>query len=609
MRIRLDGQTNSDTPYINFNTLKEVFLVSTNVTTIRLFWQQIKKYKVSFFIMLIGIPLASLLIDTAVPYYLSQAVGTLASSDSSSLWHFILFASGAAVLGVLFNLIGFQSAIYHESHVRQDLTLNTAEQLLQKDQNFFSNQKIGALTGYFIAFVTSHIDLQDLFIIRTISFILSVGSGVTIIFFHSPLLGGIILALIIGLLIQIRISMKIRMPYRLERKRLVGEVNGAAADAIANSLTVKTFANEKSEQSTLAKLTDKYRDVYRKDFRRMSIEGSLRILLMAAVQIIAIAIVATLLTNNALELGIAIFTIAYLQRIASQLFALGDIINGYDRIFLAAAPMTEILTQNNDIEDAPNARKLHVSKGEIDFNEVVYAYADSTEINVLESLSLHIPEGQKVGLVGTSGAGKTTLTKLLLRFDDSTSGSITIDGQAIREVTQESLRKNIAYVPQEPTLFHRSLRENIAYGRLNATDEEIKKAAKQANALSFIEKLPEGLDTVVGERGVKLSGGQRQRIAIARAVLKNAPILILDEATSALDSESEKLIQQALDKLMQGRTSIVIAHRLSTIAKLDRVIVMDKGKIVEDGTHQELIQYGGIYAKLWAHQSGGFIEE
>lgn len=583
--------------------------MSTNATTVRLYWQQIKKYKVSFFIMLLAIPISSLLIDTAVPYYLSQAVGTLASGNSSNLWNFILLACYAAVAGIAFNVLGFHSAIYHESHVRQDLTLSTAEQLLQKDQNFFSNQKIGALTGYFIAFVTSHVDLQDLVIIRTISFVLSVGSGVAIIFFHAPLLGGIILALIICLLVQIRISMKIRLPYRLERKKLIGEVNGAAADAITNSLTVKTFANENSEHKTLAKLTEKYRNAYQKDFNIMKVEGALRISLMTAVQIISIVIIAGLLTSGALELGIAIFTVAYLQRVASQLFTLGDIINGYDRIFLAAAPMTEILTKNNDVDDVPHARNLIVTKGEIDFNNVVYAYADNSGVNVLDSLSLHISEGQKVGLVGTSGAGKTTLTKLLLRFNDSMTGNITIDGQAIRSITQQSLRRNIAYVPQEPTLFHRSLRENITYGRLNATDEEIHKAVSQANALSFIEKLPQGLDTIVGERGVKLSGGQRQRIAIARAILKDAPILILDEATSALDSESEKLIQQALEKLMQGRTSIVIAHRLSTIAKLDRIIVMDKGAIVEDGTHQELIQHGGIYAMLWAHQSGGFIEE
>ena len=582
---------------------------SVNITTIKLYWQQIRKYKKSFFLMLIGIPLAALLIDTAVPYFLSQAIATFTTSDTSELWNLIFLAGCATVIGVGFNLIGFQSAVYHESRVRQDLMLNTTEQLLEKDQNFFSSQKIGALTSHFIAFIDSHVQLQDLFVIRTLRFVLAIGSGLAIIFFHTPLLGVIILALIIGLSIQIKVSLKIRTPYRIERKKLIGEINGAAADAIANSLTVKTFANEKAEQTTISKLTDKYRVVYSKDFSRMSVDGSARIFMMTVVQIIAIAIIATLLTNGTLELGIAIFTIAYLQRIATQLFALGDIINGYDKIFLAAAPMTEILEQSNDVADIPHAPDLKVTKGEIDFNNVVYAYSDSADTNVLESLSLNIPTGQKVGLVGTSGAGKTTLTKLLLRFDDSTAGTISIDGQPINKVTQESLRRNIAYVPQEPTLFHRTLRENIAYGRLNANEKDILEAARQANALSFIEKLPDGLDTIVGERGVKLSGGQRQRIAIARAILKDAPILLLDEATSALDSESEKLIQQSLEKLMHGRTSIVIAHRLSTIAKLDRIVVMDNGRIVEDGTHQELIKHGGIYGMLWAHQSGGFIEE
>ena len=198
---------------------------------------------------------------------------------------------------------------------------------------------------------------------------------------------------------------------------------------------------------------------------------------------------------------------------------------------------------------------------------------------------------------------------MLLRFADINSGAILIDGQNIATATQESLRHHIAYVPQEPMLFHRSLRENIAYGKIDASDEAIIRAAKQANAWEFIEKLPEGLDTEVGERGVKLSGGQRQRIAIARAILKDAPILILDEATSALDSESEKLIQQAFTRLMKGRTSIVIAHRLSTIQKMDRIIVMDNGAITESGSHSDLLDHKGIYAKLWSHQSGGFIEE
>ncbi len=217
--------------------------------------------------------------------------------------------------------------------------------------------------------------------------------------------------------------------------------------------------------------------------------------------------------------------------------------------------------------------------------------------------------GQKVGLVGHSGSGKTTLTRLLLRFSDVDKGTVSIDDQDISAITQASLRRAIAYVPQEPLLFHRSLRENIAYGRPDATDKQIREAARKAHALEFIDKLSSGLDTMVGERGVKLSGGQRQRIVIARAILKDAPILVLDEATSALDSESEQLIQASLAELMKGRTTVVIAHRLSTIQKMDRIIVLEDGKIIEDGSHASLLAKKGTYAGLWAHQSGGFIEE
>lgn len=582
--------------------------MNTNRETLRFYWTHVRKYKKSFFCMLVAIPLAALLIDTALPYFLSQAVGTFAGGDSTSLETYIILGSAAALVGVGLNLLGFQALITHESKVRRDLTNDTVSRLLTKDQTFFANQKIGALTGKVIDFVNAHVGLQDLFVIRTLSFILGVGSGIVIIFLSTPLLGFIILGLIVALLFQIRWSVKARTPYRLERKKLVGEVNGATADAISNTLMVKTFANEAHEQKLVARLTERYRKAYLRDFSFMTAEGSARVLLMSAVQIVAIVILASLLSSKQIELGVAIFTIAYLQRVSSQLFTLGDIINGYDRLFIQAAPLTELLLQDNLIKDRPRAKKLRVNKGEITYTGVDFSYSDNPETKVLDNLSLTIPAGQKVGLVGSSGAGKSTLSKLLLRFDDTTAGTILVDNQDIESITQASLRENIAYVPQEPTLFHRSLRENIAYGNLKATDKQIRTAARKANALEFIDKLPNGLDTVVGERGAKLSGGQRQRIAIARAILKDAPILVLDEATSALDSESEKLIQDALEKLMKGRTSIVIAHRLSTIAKLDRIIVMKAGKISEQGTHDELLKQKGTYAKLWSHQSGGFIE-
>jgi ATP-binding cassette subfamily B multidrug efflux pump len=266
------------------------------------------------------------------------------------------------------------------------------------------------------------------------------------------------------------------------------------------------------------------------------------------------------------------------------------------------------------IKDKPNSKGLAVAGGKISFKEVNFAYAgaENKSINVFSNLNIEILPGEKVGLVGRSGAGKSTLVNLLLRFYDVQSGEILIDGQKITDVAQESLRANISMVTQDTSLLHRSVRDNIMYGRLDASEEDMRLAAQQAESSEFIETLSDlkgrtGFDAHVGERGVKLSGGQRQRIAIARVMLKDAPILILDEATSALDSEVESAIQQCLDKIMESKTVLAIAHRLSTIAQMDRLLVLDEGRIVESGTHAELLQQNGIYAKLWAHQTGGFI--
>ena len=580
-----------------------------NRETIRLYWQQIKRYKISFFAMLVCIPLSSLLLDTVLPYVLSQAVDTFTSRDAETLWQLLGLAGIVAGVGVALNFTGFQTAIAHESKVRANLAVSTLDTLLKKDAGFFANQKIGALTGRFIDFVNAHVGLQDLLIIRTLTFAFNMVVGTVLIFTSTPAIGLLVLALIAGLLVQVRLSLKLRSNLRNQRKELIGVVNGMAADTISNNATVKTFANESYELAQNKEINEKYRDMYHRDVRWMTAEGSMRLLTMSAVQIIAIGMMANMLIAGQIELGIAIFTVAYLQRIASQLFVLGEMVNGYDRLFLQAAPMTEMLIADEKITDAPDAKRLNVRESVIELRDVSYAYDDAKDITVLDNISLTIPAGQRVGLVGPSGAGKTTITKLLMRLDDTTGGIITIDGQDISQVTQESLRHAISFVLQEPLLFHRSLRENILYGKLDANDEELARAIKAARADEFIDHLPRGLDTVVGERGVKLSGGQRQRIAIARAILKDAPILILDEATSALDSESEKLIQASLDTLMKGRTSIVIAHRLSTISKLDRIIVLENGTIVEDGSHTALLKQNGIYAKLWKHQSGGFIDE
>ena len=582
--------------------------MNINRETIRLYWAQARRHKVSFFIMLIFIPLGAMIIDSILPYYLSQAIGTIGHGDVKTMQNLLWSAGIVGLVGAALNFTGFQAMAHHESNVLAHLREQTFAQLMLKDHQFFTNQKIGAMTSRYIDFVRNHITIQDLFIIRTLGFVMSVGSGMIILLFQSWLVAAIIAGLIVVLVLEIRWSTRHRAPLRHERKTLVSDIHGAVADALTNNLIVRSFANERREIKSLQKMTNRFTKVYKKDIGFITAEGSTRVALMVGVQVASIVVSASMVSKGQLTFATAIFMLAYLQRIGSQLFVLGDIIHGYDQALLDSQPMTEMLLTQNEVFDKKGAKKLVITSPSIEFSKASYRYPDGNE-DVLKQINLTIKAGQKVGLVGHSGAGKSTIVQLLLRFSDVTHGAIRIDGQNIAEVTQESLRSQIAYVPQEPLLFHRDLRENIAYGKPNATEEEILDATRKANALEFIERLPHKLDTTVGERGVKLSGGQRQRIAIARAILKDAPILVLDEATSALDSESERLIQASLQQLMEGRTSIVIAHRLSTIAKLDRIIVLDNGTIAEDGTHSELLANSGIYAKLWSHQSGGFIEE
>ncbi|MFW6210214.1 MAG: ABC transporter ATP-binding protein [Patescibacteria group bacterium] len=304
--------------------------------------------------------------------------------------------------------------------------------------------------------------------------------------------------------------------------------------------------------------------------------------------------------------GDFVLIISLYAQITGTLIFIGRAVESTARSIGEIQEGLEDVVIDHEVVDAPDAAVLQVTAGAIEWQAVSFTYGLNT---VFRDFSLTIPAGQRVGLVGASGAGKSTFVSLLLRQHDLTGGRILIDRQDIAQVTQDSLREQIAVVPQEPLLFHRSIRENIAYGKPDATEAEIIAAATKAQAHTFITDLPNGYDTLVGERGVKLSGGQRQRVAIARALLKDAPILVLDEATSALDSESEVAIQQALETLMEGRTVIAVAHRLSTLREMDRLLVLAAGRIVEDGTHTELAAQGGVYHRLWSHQAGGFLME
>jgi len=317
-----------------------------------------------------------------------------------------------------------------------------------------------------------------------------------------------------------------------------------------------------------------------------------------------------------ITIGVFVLLQAYVISIIGQLWGFTRLVREVYEHYADSKEMVEILLLPHEIKDIPSAKELTVKEGKIEFKDLGFNFNETRK--VLDNINTAIKPGEKVALVGPSGAGKTTFVRLLLRLYSSTSGKILIEGQDISKVTQESLRKNIAMVPQDPILFHRTLSENIAYGKRDAegpdkgrtSQKEIEYASRLAYCDEFIKDLPYGLKTYVGERGIKLSGGERQRVAIARAILKNAPILILDEATSSLDSHSEMLIQDALANLMQGRTTIVIAHRLSTIQKMDRIIVIDNGKIIEQGSHIDLLKKeDSLYRKLWELQAGGFLRD
>lgn len=389
-------------------------------------------------------------------------------------------------------------------------------------------------------------------------------------------------------------------------------MTGRIVDSYTNINTVKLFSHSKRETEYAEEGMQEFLGTVHKQMR-LATGINISVEIINYLLVFSIAAVSIMLwVDNVLSIGEIAIAISLALRVngmshwimweISSLFEnLGTVTDGINTL---SKPIL--------INDKPNAIELKVTQGAIKFDNVNFHYGENK--GVINDLNLEIKPGEKIGLVGRSGAGKSTLVNLLLRFHDIESGSISIDGHDLRDVTQDSLRSQIGMVSQDTSLLHRSIRDNIKYGRPDASDEELFIATKQAQAHEFIETLTDsngkkGYDAQVGERGVKLSGGQRQRVAISRVLLKDAPLLILDEATSALDSEVEAAIQDSLDELMEGKTVIAIAHRLSTIAAMDRLLVMDQGKVVEQGTHKELVQLGGIYAQLWNHQTGGFISE
>ena len=579
----------------------------------RLFWKTSEPYKhrrnLAIFFAILTL-VVTIFVGPLIIAHLLSIIQHNQLHDAKNLWTLIALYS---VSGLWSSVIGWRLVLYlawtFETAMQRDLYAQCFSKLTNQTLFFHSNKFGGSLVSQTNKLVGAVESFWDTIIWSVLPLVVSLVGSIIVL---STLLWQYALFLLIfSIVFSLVVYYGSKPMAKLTKKeaKASNKLNGQLADVISNVLAVKSSGAEAMEQKFFAKTVNSWRnsslDVMRGFLKVSTVYSSINMV----IKIGAIAFAVYAAQNNLVSVAAVYLIITYTGSVAHELWNMNGIMRNYNRIIGNANDMVEILQTPTTLIDKSSS-KLEVTNGEISMDKITFTHDEGQGDTLFHDFSLDIKPGEKIGLVGASGSGKTTLTKLLLRFADIDSGKITIDGQDISEVTQASLRAKIAYVPQEPLLFHRSVRENIAYGRPDATDAEIEEAAKKAGAYDFIVGLKDGFDTMVGERGIKLSGGQRQRVAIARAILKDAPILVLDEATSALDSESEALIQKSLKTLMENRTSIVIAHRLSTIAKLDRIIVLKNGKIVEDGSHDELInKKRGVYAKLWARQSGGFIEE
>ncbi|MFA6324745.1 MAG: ABC transporter ATP-binding protein [Candidatus Paceibacterota bacterium] len=574
---------------------------------LKYFWQVIKHYKVSFF-SVIFLTIFSSILDIYIPLQYLKLWNALSANNfnvvylARSIILFILFLN--FFRWVLRRGSGFILA-YFESNVIADLRKQAFSYMIGHSHAFFANNFGGSLTHRINKYARSFEKLADRMagdglplLVRGIGTVVAI---YTLLPKYSYILGIFCIVFLVTTFIYIRYKLK----YDVIASEADSKTTGVLSDSIGNHSSIQLFTGNKYEKERVGKTIDKQKKASAINWYLWAGLESISSFYSFGIEFILFWVVLGDWKLGLVTLPIIVLLQSYMIRLVENLWRFGSIVRAYYESFADAEEMAVILNTPYEIIDNVKQKIKNVS-GKVVFNNVTYFY-ENNNMNVLDNFNLVIPSGQKIAIVGSSGAGKTTFVRLLMRLFNLTSGKIMIDDIDIKNISQENLREQIGFVPQDPILFHRTLMENIRYGRRNATDAEVLEAAHLAHCDEFIDSLPNGYKTYVGERGIKLSGGERQRVAIARAILKNAPILVLDEATSSLDSHSEFLIQDALEKLIQNKTTIIIAHRLSTIRKMDRIIVIEKGKIIEDGSHDELSnRKSGLYKKLWDLQAGGF---
>lgn len=583
--------------------------------TLKIMWRYANNYRLGFYGGVIGTVLAVISQTIIPPFIIAKMFGTLQYLNArhqplqfNTFKNYFIGYSVAMLAGVFFWRLQTYLIWLLEVKVRRDMYNDIFNHLHIQSQRFYADRFGGSLVSQTSKFIYAFEKLMDDFIWNIIPSLSVLIFSLIVLAFIYPYYA-LILLIIIILYIGIMYKRIVKtLPLNVLESEHQSKITGELSDSITNSGTIRAFAGEQYEADRFHNSSDKlYQAGYNLSIGMFKTDATSHTM-TNGFQIISVLFGLIAITQFKANISVLYLLISYTQATTNQLWLFSRIIRNVSKSLGDSVEMTKILLIAPEVKNPIKPELCHISRGSIEFRQVSFGYKDNNNL-LFKNLSFKIKPGEKVGLVGPSGGGKTTITSLILRFSDINSGHITIDNQDITKISQQDLRSKIAYVAQEPILFHRSLKDNIQYGNLQTSNREIEAVAKMAHAYDFITDLPNKFNTLVGERGVKLSGGQRQRIVIARALLKNAPILVLDEATSALDSESEALIQDALWKLMANKTAIIIAHRLSTIQKMDRIIVLQNGRIVEEGSHKELLHINGSYAKLWQHQSGGFMED